>query len=280
MKKWIILQLMIVLMINFGTSPAEADRKPPLQVESNDSILLGANAPSPDTRSTIPISSTSNQPEPKLKIKSTVPSPKMNFYSAMLGASYWPALNDITPGTSVPDPNRFGEFRSWGFNMELSYHRLIKKYMGNDLRAGVDLGLFFHQNEKHFDTTILPSGKTIREDLNSRGFYLTPSLRWIMGLPGSPRFYLGTGAGFYLVDFVEQLADGLEVDEYYEESALGGYLAGGLNIPLIRSHPEKLALCLEFKMHFINFGDLESFAPGAGDLKGPIYTFQVGLILP
>jgi hypothetical protein len=83
--------------------------------------------------------------------------------------------------------------------------------------------------------------------------------------------------GYYLVDFVEQLSDGMVVDKYFDQGTIGGYLSGGLNIPLLRYNPDRLALCLEGKVHFVNFGNLGDFAPGAGDLTGPIYMLQLGL---
>jgi hypothetical protein len=98
----------------------------------------------------------------------------------------------------------------------------------------------------------------------------------LIGRYGSPRLSVGAGLGFYLVDFVEQLSDGMEVDEYFREEALGGYLSAGMGFPL-SSPPDKLVLRFEAKVHFVNFGDLEQFAPAADDLKGPIYLFQVGL---
>jgi hypothetical protein len=79
------------------------------------------------------------------------------------------------------------------------------------------------------------------------------------------------------VQFVETLSDGMEVDEYYKGGALGGYLSVGVGFPLISRNPERLVLRFEGKVHYANFGDLDDFAPGADDLKGPFYLLQVGL---
>jgi len=202
---------------------------------------------------------------------------KKHFFAFMIGASYWDNLHNIKPGIAVSDPEKFGQFETWGYNLEISYHGYVTQLLGNELRVGIDFGLFFHQNEKHFDVVFLPSGRRIDASLNSRGLYLTPSVRWLIGPRGFTRFYLGAGAGYYGVDFVEQLSDGMEVNEYFEKSTIGGYLSVGLNIPLLRNNPDRLALCLEGKVHFVNFGSLDDFAPGAGDLTGPIYMLQLGL---
>ncbi len=214
-------------------------------------------------------------PPVQYPVQYMAPWAKKNFFTFMTGGSYWDNLHSIKPGPDVLDSERFGQFEAWGFNFEFSYHRYVTQFLGNELRIGVDFGLFFHQNEKHFDVVILPSGKRIDANLNSRGLYLTPSVRWLIGQRGFTRFYLGAGVGYYLVDFVEQLSDGMEVTQYFESGTIGGYLSTGLNIPLI--HPDRLALCLEGKVHFVNFGSLDDFAPGAGDLTGPIYMLQLGL---
>ena len=202
---------------------------------------------------------------------------KKNFFTIMIGADYWDNLHDIKPGPAVSSPEKFGQFEAWGFNFEFSYHRYVTQLLGNELRVGIDFGLFFNRSEKHFDVIILPSGRRINADLNSRGLYLTPSVRWLIGQRGFTRFYLGAGVGYYFVDFVEQLSDGMVVDKYFDQGTIGGYLSAGLNIPLVRYNPDRLALCLEGKVHFVNFGNLGDFAPGAGDLTGPIYMLQLGL---
>jgi len=203
-------------------------------------------------------------------------SKKKDFFTVFLGAVYWETMGEIEPAFSGSDPGEFGRFKELGYNIELAYHRLVTQWLGNDIQLGIDFGLFYNGNEKKFEVTLLPSGEKLKRGLNSRGLYLTPSVRMLIGRYGSPRLFVGAGLGFYLVDFVEQLSDGMEVDEYFGEEALGGYLSVGMGFPL-SSPPDKLVLRFEAKVHFVNFGDLEQFAPGAGDLKGPIYIFQVGL---
>jgi hypothetical protein len=202
---------------------------------------------------------------------------KKNYFNVFLGASYWSNLGDIQPLSSVVIPDRYGEIKEWGYGIEGGYHRLVGRWFGHDVRIGVDMGFYYHENEKEYQVVILPSGRTLDGEIVARGFYLTPSLRWVFGAKDSTRLLLGAGIGYYRVDFVEQLDDGTSSDSFFENDTVGGYLSVGLGIPLIGSKPEALVLTFEGKVHYADFGDLGEFAPGAGDLKGPIYMFQVGL---
>jgi hypothetical protein len=201
---------------------------------------------------------------------------KKNYFSILGGAVYWQNLGELEHTLSGPGSGPFGDFKEWGYNIEIAYHRLITQWLGNDIQLGMDFGLFFNENERDFQLPIPPGGETLEIDLNSRGLYLTPSVRMLIGKYGSTRLFLGAGVGFYMVDFVEQLPGGDEVYEFAEKEAIGGYLSAGVGFPL-SSPPDKLILRFEAKVHFVNFGDLGAFAPGAGDLKGPIYMFQTGI---
>jgi hypothetical protein len=200
---------------------------------------------------------------------------KKNFYTILGGAVYWQNLGELEHTLSGSGSGPFGDFKDWGYNIEIAYHRLITQWSGNDIQLGIDFGVFFNENERDFQLPIPPGGETLELDLNSRGLYLTPSVRVVIGKYGSTRLFLGAGVGFYMVDFVEQLPEGDEVYEFAEKETIGAYLSAGMGIPL--STPDRLILRIEGKVHFVNFGDLGAFAPGAGDLKGPIYIFQAGI---
>jgi len=201
---------------------------------------------------------------------------KKNFYSFLGGVVYWQNLGELEHTLSGPGSGQFGNFKEWGFNAELGYHRLITQWLGNDILLGMDFGLFFNENERNFEVPVSPGGGTLEIELNSRGLYLTPSVRMVIGKYGSVRLFLGAGAGFYMIDFVEQLPEGDELYEFAEKETIGGYLSAGVGFPL-SSPPDKVTLRLEGKVHFVNFGDLGGFAPEAGDLKGPIYMLQAGI---
>jgi hypothetical protein len=200
---------------------------------------------------------------------------KKNFITILGGAVYWKNLGDLEHTLSGSGSGQFGDFKEWGYNIEIAYHRLITQWLGNDIQLGMDFGIFFNENERDFQLPVPPGGETVEIDLNSRGLYLTPSVRMVIGKHGSTRVFLGAGVGLYMVDFVEQLPDGDEIYEFAEKETIGGYLSAGVGFPL--SPPDRLILRIEGKVHFVNFGELGGFAPGAGDLKGPVYIFQAGI---
>jgi len=199
-----------------------------------------------------------------------------NDYALLLGIQYWNRLDDFDPAIAAGATGRAGRFDPVGFNIEGSYHRRISRWPGWDLLFGGDLGLFYHGNKEGFDVTILPSGSRISGELSSRGLYLTPSLKLFSGEPAPWRFSVGAGAGYFLVDVSTNLEDGMTVDTYFREGALGGYLSAGADRILSRSSMSIL-LRLEGKVLFADFGSLGTFAPGAGSLTGPVFLFQAGI---
>ncbi len=201
---------------------------------------------------------------------------KKNYFTVLLGAVYWKNLHDIEYDFSVSNPTEYGTFNEWGYNIELGYHRQVSRWLENDVLLGIDFGIFNNENDKDFSVTILPSGRRLKGSIDARTLYITPSVRLLIEKKGYPRFLVGSGLGYYLVDFAEQLSGGMEVDEYFEEVTIGGYLSLGVDFPL-SNLSERTALRVESKVHFVNFGDLGGIAPEAGDLKGPVYMFQVGI---
>jgi hypothetical protein len=198
---------------------------------------------------------------------------KRHYGSVAIGAVYWPNLGEIDPSQAGYNPQQFGQFKEWGYNIELAYHYLATTLLNRDLWIGIDWGFFFNENKGSVTAISLPSGEIITGDIASRGMYLTPSLRWfVLGKRGSTRLYLGAGAGYYLLDFTELFSWG-EGGELYEDSTLGGYLSLGVRFPVSRGQTDRLAVTLETKAHFADFGEL---APGSGEIKGPIYIFQLG----
>jgi hypothetical protein len=199
---------------------------------------------------------------------------KRHYVSIMLGAVYWPNLGEVDPSQAGFNPQQFGKFKTWGFNIEFAYHYLTTNWLDRDVWMGLDFGFFFNENKGELTLIFLPSGETVDGEIGSRGLYITPSLKWfIWGQRGSHRLYLGAGAGYYLLDFAELYPFG-EGGEIFEESTLGGYLSVGVRFPISKDNPESIAVALESKVHFADFGEL---APGTGDIKGPIYLFQLGI---
>ena len=203
------------------------------------------------------------------------PATKRHFLTAALGAVYWPNLADVDPSQAGYDPSQFGQFKEWGFNIEIAYHYLATTMLDRDLWIGLDFGMFYNENKGQATALILPSGEIITGDIGSRGMYLTPSLKWfVLGQRGSTRLYLGAGAGYYLLDFAELFGWWGQGGELYEDSDFGGYVSVGVRFPVSDVSSETAAVILETKVHFADFGE---FAPNTGQIKGPIYMFQVGL---
>ncbi len=122
----------------------------------------------------------------------------------------------------------------------------------------------------------MPSGTRLRGELSARGLYLTPSVKLFSGEPRPWRFSLGGGAGYFLVDFSNNLEDGMTVDTYFRRERVGGYISAGADRILTRGSLGIL-LRLEAKAMFADFGSLGTFAPGAGSLSGPVFVLQAGI---
>jgi hypothetical protein len=194
----------------------------------------------------------------------------------LIGTSRWAGPGNLP---ALPaELAKYGSFPVWGYNLEISGHRRITRIMGNELRIGGDLGLFYRAGKKSIDATILPAGDTVPQTMNARGLYLTPSLRYVFGKTNEklkPRWSTGAGGGFYAFDIVTMLG-AMELDTYYRKYTFGGYVSGGVAIPVSSRHPER-ALLFEGKIHFVRFGNFESVTAGTTSLNGPIYIFQLGV---
>jgi len=203
------------------------------------------------------------------------------LFAVATGVSYLPDLSAIEPHRALINPERFGRFDAWGFNLEVAYHRQLVQWDSADLYIGGDVGLFTHGNTKKFDVRFFPSGETTQGEIFARGFYLTPSAKVVLKRSHSWRPFLGAGAGYYLLDFVELIVDPLggsfEADELFEQHAFGGYVSLGMDIPL-SSNGRGFSLRLEGKVHLVSFVSLDNFAPGSSNLNGPIHMIQLGIV--
>jgi len=105
----------------------------------------------------------------------------------------------------------------------------------------------------------------------------TLSLRWLLAPRRRAGLYLAAGAGLYILNLVEQLGDGMVVEEYARQNTFGGYVGPGLNIPL-PSRSERWAIDVGMKVHFVNYGTRTSLVSPTGTVGGPVYTFHVGFV--
>jgi hypothetical protein len=219
-------------------------------------------------------SSGDGEEDPSGKRSPIGPETKRHHISFFIGAVNWPNLADVDPSQAGFDPAQFGRFKQWGYNFEIAAHYLATTLLDRDLWVGFDFGLFYNENKGTATALVLPSGTIITGDIGSRGLYLTPSLKWFMlGKRGATRLYLGAGVGYYLLDFAEMFYWNWGA-EIYEDSALGGYLSAGVRLPFADDPADSAAVMLETKVHFADFGE---FAPDTGQIKGPIYIFQLGI---
>ena len=265
----IILWLMILGLICMAPLPARGEMNTSPRIGlAWEAMLADQSAPESDA------SPHTLKENPSEQLSTIGPATKRHFGTFAIGAVYWPNLGKIDPSQAGFDPQQFGQFKEWGFNLEIAYHYLATAWLDRDLWIGLDFGLFYNENKGKVTAIVLPSGSVFTGEIGSRGLYLTPSLKWfVLGQRGSTRLYLGAGAGYYLLDFAELFRWG-EGGELYEDSTLGGYLSVGVRFPFSDSQSDSAAVVLETKVHFADFGE---FAPDTGQIKGPIYMFQLGL---
>jgi hypothetical protein len=193
----------------------------------------------------------------------------------LIGVSRWAGPGGLTSLTS--ELAKYGSFPVWGYNIEISGHARVNRIKGNELRIGGDLGIFYRSGTQHIDVTIHPAETTTQQTMDARGLYLTPSIRYVFGKSNEklkPRLNIGAGGGFYAFDIVTMLGS-MELDTYYRKYNFGGYISGGVAIPISARHPER-SILFEVKTHFVRFGDFESVSAGTTTLNGPIFIFQLG----
>jgi hypothetical protein len=199
--------------------------------------------------------------------------PTKNLFTLALGGAIWPSLGNKEFGTTTATANRPGHVSSAGFAFETAYHRHIAHWERGDLYLGGEFGAFIFNNQGSGDTT-QPSASPITGDLDARVWYAGPSIKFMMG-QGRFKYFLGAGGGYYQLDLSESdeiprptctsLGPCFETKRSLNKSAIGGYVS--LGVDLAAFHTEsgwEWRLRLEDKVHLVNFGSLDSFAPGAG----------------
>lgn len=185
-------------------------------------------------------------------------------FSGSLGVNLWDELGDLDPG--LP-----GDFESAGVAAEFGLHGGGWQLGDVRLYAGADLGIFGNSSDVE--------GVFEREDLQASLLYFTPSLKAVLGDPRHLRWLLEAGAGYYDVS-VDETEDDCFWDcdsyEYFDDSALGGYLGLGLEFPL-GAGATSFGFTGGAKVHFVDFDEPVDLAV-AGDLDGPIYVLYFGLV--
>ena len=205
--------------------------------------------------------------------------PTKNLFTLGLGLAIFPSLGNKEFGTTSPTANRPGQVSSAGFALETAYHRHIAQWERGDLYLGGEFGAFFFGNQGSADTAQSSTSPTTG-DLDARVWHAGPSIKFMMG-QGRFKYFLGAGGGYYQLDLSESvnippptctsIAPCFETKRSVNKSAMGGYVSLGIDLAAFRTESGwEWRLRLEDKIHLVNFGSLDSFAPGAGNLSGPI----------
>jgi hypothetical protein len=213
--------------------------------------------------------------------------PVKNLTTVALGGALWPSLGNKEFGTTSASTQP-GHVSSVGLAFESAYHRRIAHWKLGNLYLGAEFGGFTFNNKDSVDSSQPSTGQPIKGDLDARVWYAGPSIKFMMG-EGRFKYFLGAGGGYYRLDLTESdeipqptctnLGPCFETKRSLNRSAMGGYAS--LGVDLAAFHTEsgwEWRLRLEDKIHLVNFGSLDRFSPGAGNLSGPINVIQIGVV--
>jgi hypothetical protein len=204
-----------------------------------------------------------------------------NLFALTLGAAYWPSLDSKTLTASSNHP----KLSSLGIALSGAYHRHLVHWPVGDLYLGAEIGLFNFDNSSESTS----SNQPITGDLDGQVWYVGPSFKFIMGKRPFT-YYVGGGGGYYEVSITEsnevprpactRLGPCFNTVNSLHRSTFGGYVSLGAELILFMTESgRQWRLRLEDQIHIVNFGSIESFAPGAGNLSGPINVLQIGVVL-
>ena len=197
-------------------------------------------------------------------------------FAITAGLGGWDDLHELRPQSP-------GQFDGVGFVIDFAAHWRMKQGGSNDLLLGFDVGGFSH------DSNVFH----VREDVTSRGLYLTPSVKWQFGSSGRLRHSLDVGVGYYLVDITE-----VDTSRYYgyyccywyseeqlwEDTSLGGYIGATFDFGRA-ARRQGGGFTMGAKIHWLDLGTVrdeqrfrsaDTLGPNAGRLRGPIYSVQFG----
>lgn len=197
-------------------------------------------------------------------------------FAISAGFDVWDDLRELRP--QAP-----GEFESGGFVIDFAAHWRMKRWGSNDLLFGFDVGGFSHDSDVFH----------VRDDVTTRGLYLTPSVKWQLGSPGGPRYSFDIGLGYYLVDFAEVASfSNYRYYGYYccysevqlwEDSSLGGFI--GATVDFGRAGRRRGGFTMGTKIHWLDLGTVRdegrlrtpaTLGSNAGRFQGPVYSVQFG----
>jgi hypothetical protein len=218
--------------------------------------------------------------------QTTYKEPTKNLFTLALGWALWPSLGNKDFGTSGSTES--GHVSSSGLAFEAAYHRHIAHWRHSDLYLGPEFGAFIFNNENSDNPTQPSTGQPIQGALDARVFYAGPGIKFMTG-EGRLKYFLGAGGGYYHVDLTESdevprppctnFGPCFQTNRSLNKGTIGGYVSLGVDLIAFDTQTGwNWRVRLEDKIHLVNFGSLDSFSPGAGNLSGPINAIQVGVV--
>jgi hypothetical protein len=197
-------------------------------------------------------------------------------FAITAGFDLWDNLNELRP----IEP---GNFDSGGLLIDFAAHWRMKQSGSRELLFGFDVGVFSNDSDVFHR----------RDELITRGMYVTPSVKWQLAPSNGRRYSLDFGAGYYLVDIAEVDTSGyygyyccysFAEEQLWEDSSFGGFI--GITIDFGRAaRREGGGFTMSARIHWLDlgmvrderrFGGIDTLGTNAGRLEGPIYAIQFG----
>lgn len=186
-----------------------------------------------------------------------------------MGFQSWDELAGLTPAAG-------GRFDSGGLNLGGAVHWRLREWGSRSLLVGLDSAMFSNESD-------VPH---IREDLMSRGFYLTPSVKLMFDAGTGPRYAADVGLGYYVTDLaeVELFSGGYAESQLWEDAAFGGYVGASMDFGP-RDGDRRGGFSMSAKVHFFDLGEVGdegaavlfgTLGSNPGSLSGPVVMLQFG----
>lgn len=198
----------------------------------------------------------------ELPEKAPVERPTQLLLNVTLGFQQWPALADLST-------QPFGTFEEDGLNVNGAAHIPWTHRNRSTFWLGFDIGIMSHESNITAPCDIGQVDTTV--------FYLAPSLRWSFRPSRKWRINLEAGAGAYRVDMREFIEIGYQFVEgtrHFDAWAPGGFVGFSVDVPFGRTR--RWSLNSGARVHYADFGTVDAFGLSAGNLDGPITSFQLG----
>ncbi len=183
-------------------------------------------------------------------------------FDASIGYQNWTDAGDL-------ETDFGGSFDSGGFALEFSYHTTFNTNKPTGLLWGFTMGLMGH------DSNI--SGLNAGEDLDLTGYYLNPSLKWILQNTADRAVFLDLGVGYYHISIDEYSSEcywDCYAWEYYDDNSFGGFV--GLRADFVIGRWNRMNLTTGIKAHFVDFGSPAEIN-SQSELGGTIWQVYVGV---